>query len=128
MGMVKNGDRGRSIGAQRIRAAKTERPETSEVNDFPAGCGSIRNRTLESVVVGRVDITYHCTACGNTETVSVRWRSHHAMPRGWTCRDIIPTFELPRRSDHIFACSKDCRKELDARFPPPKTPKWFTSS
>jgi hypothetical protein len=100
----------------------------AEPNNLPQGCGEIRNKQLEPPAVGRVDITYHCTSCGKTETVSVCWRSHHAMPKGWTCRDVVPTYELPRRSDHVFACSKACRRVLDVRFPPPRVPKWFTSS
>jgi hypothetical protein len=100
----------------------------AETNSVPQGCGDERNRFTERPLVGRVDITYFCTACDKPETVSVRWRSHHAMPKGWTCRDIIPTNELPRRTDHIFACSKSCRAVLDKRYPPPRIPKWFTSS
>jgi hypothetical protein len=99
-----------------------------EPNFLPQGCGDERNASLEVPAVGRVDITYYCTSCGGSETVSVRWRSHHAMPKGWTCRDIVPTNELPRRTDHIFACSRTCRKVLDGRYPPPRIPKWFTSS
>lgn len=95
---------------------------------LPMGCGEVRRPRRCNPVVGRVDITYFCTACNKSETVIVRWRSHHALPRGWTCRDIIPTFELPRRTDHIFSCSSMCRRELDNKYPPPRKPKWFTSS
>src|ERR1700683_344593 len=95
---------------------------------IPLGCGSELTRRLEKPLIGRVDITYFCTACQKQETVSVRWRSHHALPQGWRCRDIIPTNELPRRTDHIFSCSRKCRKMLDVVYPPPKLPKWFSTS
>lgn len=99
-------------------------------NDLPQGCGDFRNDDLEAPVVSRVDLTFFCTNCGvPSETVSVSWRSHHAMPVGWTCRDVIPSFALPRQGDHIFCCpSDDCRAALDERFPPPESPHWFTSS
>lgn len=97
--------------------------------DLPQGCGPELTKTQEKPVVGYVEITYFCTACGASEKVAVRWRSHHAMPKGWRCRDIIPTHELPRRTDHIFSCpSKACREALDRRYPPPAVPKWFASS
>jgi hypothetical protein len=96
---------------------------------IPMGCGTSKDkRKFEKVKIGRVDITYFCTACGNPETVSVRWRSHHALPNGWRCRDIIPTNELPRRTDHMFSCSKKCRQALDNLYPPPVKPKWFATS
>ena len=102
---------------------------TSDVNSLPLGCGPEITLVQEPPLVGRVEITYFCTACGLSETVAVRWRSHHALPRGWRCRDIVPTSELPRRSDHIFCCAKiTCRKQLDMGYPPPTTPKWFASS
>jgi len=94
----------------------------------PQGCGPEVTRRYARPMIGRVDITYFCTACLATETVSVRWRSHHALPKGWRCRDIIPTNELPRRTDHIFSCSPACREKLNAQYPPPRTPKWFASS
>lgn len=94
----------------------------------PMGCGAELTKHYTDPKIGRVDITYFCTACEASQTVSVMWRSHHALPKGWRCRDIVPTNELPRRTDHIFSCSEACRKALDARYPPPKTPKWFKSS
>jgi len=101
----------------------------SAVNDLPEGCGAFRNDTLEQPGVSRVDLTFYCTNCGDTATVSVRWESHHAMPEGWACRDVIPTYELPRRTDHVFCCPRaKCRTALDERFPPPEEPIWFTSS
>lgn len=72
-----------------------------------------------------VDITFHCTACGNTATVSVRWGDHHTLPKGWRSRDVVPTYTLCRRTDHVFACSVPCRRVLDTRYPPPRTPRWF---
>lgn len=94
----------------------------------PMGCGAELTKAYTSPATSRVDITYHCTACGGSETVSVMWRSHHALPKGWRCRDIVPTHELPRRTDHIFSCSDACRTVLDAKYPPPRKPKWFTTS
>lgn len=94
----------------------------------PMGCGPERTSRYVVPKIGRVDITYFCTSCGTNQTVSVMWRSHHALPKGWRCRDIVPTSELPRRTDHMFSCSEACRKQLDKRYPPPKTPKWFKSS
>ena len=96
--------------------------------NLPQGCGPEKTRRLHKPLKSRVDITYFCTACGNKKTVSVQWRSHHALPSNWKCRDIVPTNELPRRTDHIFSCSEACRKVLDIRYPPPKKPKWFASS
>lgn len=72
-----------------------------------------------------VDITFHCTACGAIATVSVRWGDHHTLPKGWRSRDVIPTYSLCRRTDHIFACSAKCRRLLNETFPPPARPKWF---
>lgn len=95
---------------------------------IPMGCGNVRSPKFHSPVVGRVDITYFCTHCFQQQTVSVRWRSHHALPKGWRCRDIVPTHELPRRTDHIFSCSVGCRTALDGKYPPPRKPKWFASS
>jgi hypothetical protein len=96
--------------------------------NLPQGCGAEKTRRLHAPVKSRVDITYFCTKCGGTKTVSVQWRSHHALPTGWKCRDIVPTNELPRRTDHIFSCSDVCRKALDIQYPPPKKPKWFATS
>ncbi len=103
------------------------------MQDLPQGCGperTIRQESIpHSVEVGRVDITYYCTNCGMSSTVAVRWRSHHALPAGWRCRDILPTHELPRRTNHLFCCpDKGCRKALDTQYPPPAVPKWFTTS
>ena len=101
----------------------------SPANELPDGCGAFRNDELEQPGVSRVDITYYCTNCGTTATVAVRWESHHAMPEGWACRDVVPTYELPRRTDHVFSCpSAECRGALDAKYPPPSEPIWFTSS
>ena len=102
--------------------------ETGEHRNLPQGCGPEKTRRLHKPLKSRVDITYFCTACGNKKTVSVQWRSHHALPSNWKCRDIVPTNELPRRTDHIFSCSQACRKVLDIQYPPPKKPKWFASS
>ena len=100
----------------------------SATGKLPLGCGAELTKRQSKPLIGRVNITYFCTACGETETVSVRWRSHHALPIGWRCRDIVPTNELPRRTDHIFSCSPRCRTQLDMQYPPPTKPKWFASS
>ncbi len=98
------------------------------MSKLPQGCGPEVTKHLEKPIIGRVRITYFCTACSRSKAVEVRWRSHHALPLGWRCRDIIPTNELPRRTDHIFSCSNACRKILDRAYPPPSKPKWFTTS
>lgn len=75
-----------------------------------------------------VDITFTCTACSCRATVSIPWSRHHTLPKGWRSRDVVPTYELPRRTEHIFSCSKACQLELDKLYPPPKKPKWFRYS
>jgi hypothetical protein len=72
-----------------------------------------------------VGITFTCTHCASQASVHVLWGDHHTLPKGWTSRDVIPTYALCRRTDHVFACSRECRKKLDAIFPPPRKPKWF---
>lgn len=74
-----------------------------------------------------VEITFTCTACRCRETVKVPWGAHHCLPRGWRSRDIVPTYALARRTDHVFACQQaECRRALDKLYPPPARPKWFT--
>jgi hypothetical protein len=72
-----------------------------------------------------VSIEFTCTSCKAKASVRVLWGDHHTLPKGWVSRDIIPTYALCRRTDHVFACSKPCRRELDKKFPPPKRPRWF---
>ena len=72
-----------------------------------------------------VTITFCCTACGATASIHVPWGLHHALPKGWRSRDAIPTLQLARRTDHIFACSLRCARKLDPIYAAPKEPKWF---
>jgi hypothetical protein len=73
----------------------------------------------------KTTITFTCTACRTTASIRVYWREHHRLPRGWRSRDLTASAMLPRRTDHIFACGKDCLKKLDKRCPPPSPPRWF---
>lgn len=73
----------------------------------------------------KVRITFWCTACSAQASVTVRWGDHHCLPKGWRSRDVVPTYMLARRTDHIFACSPACQRVLNDKFPPPKRPKWF---
>ena len=75
--------------------------------------------------VTKVRITFTCTECEATGTISVPWGDHHALPKGWRSRDAVPTFKLSRRTHHIFACSSACARALNVKFAAPKTPKWF---
>ena len=111
------------------RERKVQKGKAKMHTAMPLGCGEELTRKQLAPLIGRVDITYFCTACLKSETVSVRWRSHHALPPGWRCRDIFPTNELPRRTDHIFCCGEaKCRTALDKLYPPPSKPKWFATS
>lgn len=87
--------------------------------------GKLRKREPTARSAGVVDITFHCTHCAATATVTVAWGDHHCLPAGWRSRDAVPTFSLARRTDHIFACSPKCARALNAAFPPPTRPKWF---
>ena len=78
-----------------------------------------------SKAIASVRIEFTCTACGALGSVAVPWGGHHTLPKGWRSRDVVPTFVLSRRTDHVFACSKECRLKLDELYPPPKKPKWF---
>jgi hypothetical protein len=76
----------------------------------------------------RIVITYTCTNCGCKGTVRVKWSEHHTIPPRWKSRDVGGSHMLPRRTDHIFACSAKCLRSLDKKFPPLPQPKWFSAA
>jgi hypothetical protein len=87
--------------------------------------GKLQRREPAALAAGVVDITFHCTHCGQKGTVTVAWGDHHCLPKGWCSRDAVPTYALARRTDHIFACSAKCARALNKKHPPPARPKWF---
>lgn len=78
--------------------------------------------------IGLVKLTFYCTHCGTSAAIKVRWSRHHTIPKGWRSRDAVPSPQLPRRTDHIFACSNECITALDKRFPVPDKIRWFKFS
>lgn len=76
-------------------------------------------------MIPSVEITFTCSSCGDRVSVCVAWGDHHTLPKGWGSRDVVPTYVLARRTDHVFACSRPCKRKLDSLYPPPRRPKWF---
>lgn len=109
----------------RLRELEALLNERTRVHMDVEGSPLLEDGTLPGVPPVRIRFT--CGHCLTEAETVVPWSMHHCLPDGWATRDAYGGPKLPRRSEHIFGCSPHCCEQLDIRWPPQMTPRWFVT-